>query len=66
MTRCSFNTAFSVEFNGKRRVEKKEGKVVQKPGLFSEHAKRQQRSKDKEIAELKKQIEELRKKNGKR
>ena len=33
--------------------------------LFSGHAKRQQISKDKQIAELKKQIEKLRKKNGK-
>ena len=40
--------------------------VSDNPNLFSGHAKRQQTSKDKEIAELKKQIEELKKENGKR
>ena len=39
--------------------------VSDNPNLFSGHARRQQTSKDKEIAELKKQIEKLRKKNGK-
>jgi hypothetical protein len=34
--------------------------------VFEGHAKREQGSKDEEIAELKIQIEELRKKNGKR
>ena len=40
--------------------------VSDNPNLFSGHAKRLQQSKDKEIEELKKEIQELRKQNGKK
>ena len=39
--------------------------VSDNPNLFRGHAKRQQANRDRKIAELKKQIGKLRKKNGK-